>query len=165
MKLTWTRGLALVIGGIVLGSMVSVAAQDGPAPESKGERRNVGSRGHHGFGPHGALRSESVVPNREGFVTVRTDRGELIAIDGEALRIRQADGHEVVVTASGDTRFRRDGADATLADLKVGDQVHTERTKTDGAFTTRSVRAMSPERYAEMPVSYTHLTLPTNREV
>jgi hypothetical protein len=107
----------------------------------------------HGMGPHGALRSTTVLPGvDDGPVrTVRFDRGELTAVGGNSVTIREQDGVTVTVTASEDTRIGRDGAEAQLSDLKVGDQVSIVRHKTgDEPYTVRAIRAMSPERVAEM---------------
>ncbi len=151
MKLGLVKGLALVLGGIVLGSVVSVSAQDAtPAPTPRPPEAR--ERSGYKAALRRALRSESVVrnPEGEGFITVLTDRGELTAIEGRTLRIREEDGHVANVTTSDETRFRRDGEQASISDLRVGDHVFAIRTRTDGALTTRSVRALSPERQAEM---------------
>ncbi|HVL82206.1 MAG TPA: hypothetical protein VM840_11525 [Actinomycetota bacterium] len=143
------KAVALVVSGIVLGSAVSVAAQDGSAERPPGRE---GRPWVHKGGPFGALRSESVVPDRdgEGFVTVRADRGELTDVDGQHLTIREDDGHVVRVAVAEDTAIRRDGSQAGVGDLKVGDRVHTMRTETEAGFVTRSVHAVSPGRWAEM---------------
>jgi hypothetical protein len=147
MKLNWRSGIALVIGGIVLGSMVSaVAVDDSGAPE-KGVRRA------HFIGGPGLIRSESVLEGVDGgeIRTHRADRGVLKAIDGTTLSIEEADGRTVDVPTDGDTTFARDRDEAKLADLKVGDHVTTMREKVgDGAFATKHVHAISEEQYQEM---------------
>ena len=59
----------------------------------------------------------------EGLVTVQLDRGTIKAIGARSLTIAQA-GDRTETVATGDTtRVRKDRQRATLADLRVGDQV------------------------------------------
>src|SRR3972149_286202 len=93
MRISWKGAVGLVIGGGLLGSVVSGAAQaptPTPAPAQPGDGWKRGPGGHgpgHGGGPWLAIRSESVLPGIDGgpIRTVRTDRGELKAIDGSTL--------------------------------------------------------------------------------
>lgn len=156
MKLSGKWALGLVAGGVLLGSVVSSAAQEGSLAPSGAPKRPKDARMHGGPGPQAlkhAMRSESVFPGRDGgpVRTVRTDRGVLEAIDGKTLTIAEQDGTKVKVTAGDDTRVRRDGEQASLGDLKVGDHVLAMRHKEgDGEFALRGVQAMSAERFAEM---------------
>jgi hypothetical protein len=164
MKITrWTL-IGLVVGALAVGSAVgsvwSVSAQTPTpeaeqAPESPQTERAPGPKQMRGGGgPKNAIRSESVLPPREeggGFVTVRTDQGEISAKDGSSISVKEADGPTAQIPVGSDTRIRRDGAEATLDDLQVGDHVFGVREKVgDGEWTTRGVRAVSAERWAEI---------------
>lgn len=156
MKLSGRWALGLVAGGVLLGSVVSSSAQEGSPAPSDAPKRPKDARMHMRPGPQAlkhAMRSEAVFPGRDGgpIRTVRTDRGVLEAVDGKTLTIAEQDGTKVKVTAGDDTRVRRDGEQATLSDLKVGDHVLAMRQKEgDGEFALRGVQAISAERFAEM---------------
>lgn len=154
MRISGKSALGLVVGGVILGSIVSVAAQETPAPTPGAEvAPRPKMHGLHHGGPKGAIRSESVYPGVDGgpVRTVRTDSGTLSKVDGNTLTISEADGKTVEVEVADATRIMRDGAEAKLADLEEGDHVTTVRTKEgDAAFTTEAVRAVSAERYAEL---------------
>lgn len=153
--------LLLVAGGVLLGSIVSAAAQDAtPAPEAKPGQMG-GAGGPHGMNDvivydhrlGGTMRSESVFPgeNSGPVRTVRSDWGTLDAIDGSTLTIVEADGTRVQVSVDDATALRRDGNEAKLADLKKGDRVHAMRVRDgDAAYTTEGVMAISAERWAQM---------------
>jgi hypothetical protein len=148
MKLSWKTGVALVIGGLVLGGVMSSFAAD----RSGGSRRGGDvRRAHFMMGP--IVRGELLVEGeKEGtFKTIKDDAGGLTAIDGNTLMIKEADGQIVQVVVDGDTKYNRDGDDATLSDLKVGDHVFAHREKEgDAAFKTEHVGALSPEEYKKM---------------
>ncbi len=176
-KLSWKHGIAIAIGSLLLGGTMSALGQsdddpqtvdlaqaEDPAPEAGateelaigGPRgRGPGGPGFHRFkGRHGGLvRSESVVEGDEDgtFNTVRVDRGELTAVDGNTLTIKEADGETVEVSVNDDTRIGRNGERAEVGDLEVGDHVTAHQVKEgDGEFVTKHVMAISPERYEEM---------------
>lgn len=158
MKLSWKAGVALVIGGVALGSIVSAVAQDTSdgtnGTDTKVEEVHFRGPGGPG-GPHGRglVRSESVVQGEEEgqFNTIKVDRGVLKGVDGGTLTIEEADGKTVEVSTNDDTSFRRDGEEAELGDLKNGDHVTTFQVKEgDGDFVTKRVKAISAERWAEL---------------
>lgn len=145
MKLGWSKGIALVVGGLILGSVVSATANhggDGPRGDGPGFKRHLGKM----------VRSDAVVEGEDGtFNQVRIDHGILKSVDGSTLTIEEADGETVEVTTHDETRFNRDGEKAELGDLETGDHVFTHRVKKgDADYVTEHVRAVSAERYAEM---------------
>lgn len=156
MKLSWRTGIALAIGGIMLGGSLSAVAQDDETPVG-GERVKMmhGGPGAHG-GPmgKGLVRSEALVEGEEDgtFNTLRHDRGIVTAIDGNTITFDEADGRSVEVTVDEDTRIGRDHEEAEIGDIEVGDHVgvHRVREGDDGDFVTKHVMAISAERYEEM---------------
>lgn len=176
-QLSWKHGVAIAIGALLLGGTLSALGQNDGDPqtvdlaqaddvpeagsEESGDLEAMGGPGgrgpggfHHFKGPHGGLvRSESVVEGEEDgtFNTIRVDRGELTAVDGNTLTIEEADGESREVSVNDDTRIGRNGERAEVGDLEVGDHVSAHQVKEgDGDFETKHVMAISAERYAEM---------------
>ncbi len=147
----------LVVGGlayagasaITASDEVSLAQSQDPAPPEEGRPRGDGP---HRFGPHGAIRGEFVVRGEEEgtFRRVRLDRGVIESISGSTLVVKEEDGTTVDIPTSDETRISRDGEEAEFGALKVGDHVAAARVNAGDGFVTRSVRAFSPERWAEM---------------
>ncbi|HVE91381.1 MAG TPA: hypothetical protein VNE62_03625 [Actinomycetota bacterium] len=155
MQVSKLQLLGLVTGGVILGSTLSVTAQESPAPQPAKKHRVEGRKHGHfaAKGFHGAMRGEFVLPGRDGgpVRTVRIDRGILTAVEGQTLVIREEDNTVVRVPLSDETKINRDGNKAALSDLKSGDHVFAQQAKEgDAAFVTRGVRAISAERYAQM---------------
>lgn len=161
MKKHWfgiALGALLVVGGSYVGAealsssdnVTLTQAQDEDRPEGgKQPRRGPKVGMGHGRIVHGDM----VVRGREEgqFETIRVDNGVVEAVNGTTVTIKEANGETVEVPTSEATRIVRDGETAKVGDLKKGDRVHTLRVKQeDGSFVTRVVRAVSPERAAEM---------------
>lgn len=149
MRISGRMAAALVAGGVLLGAVGSVAAQESPAP---GDKRAPNGEGAAGSIKH-AMRGEFVLSGRDGgpVRTVRIDRGELRSTTSDSVTIREADGTTVAIPVGAGTRIGRDGERATLGDLTEGDAVFATRVKDgDGAYATTAIRAVSPKRRAEM---------------
>jgi hypothetical protein len=158
MKKHWF-GIALAVLTVVGGSYVGAHALSSDNTEvtltqaqEERPRMKDGPRGLK-IGPRQIVHGDMVVRGREEgqFETVRVDNGVLEAVNETTLTIKEANGETVEVPTSGDTRIVRDGQTAKVTDLRKGDNVHTLRVKQeDGSFTTRHVRATSPERAEEL---------------
>ncbi len=143
---------ALLVGGSSYVGAQALTAQEGvslaqaeqapPAEEAK-RRPHTMRR---------AIRGELVVPGEtEGsFETVRMDRGIVERVDESTIVIKEDDGTVVEVPTTGDTTITRDRESAKVADIKAGDHLNSVRVKSGESFVTRHVRAISPERWAEM---------------
>ena len=119
------------------------------AQEEKETRGRSG--GMHRPMIRGALRGEFVVPGEQGtFRTVRIDRGVVERIDGSTVVIKEDDGTVVEVATSDETRIARDGEAVEVSTLQAGDHVFAHRVDDGDGLVTKSVRAFSPERWAEM---------------
>lgn len=158
---------AVMAGAVILGGSAFVATQELAAEPSDGDTISLaqdageqppageGSPRRPGHGPVGfgkAIRGEAVVPEREGdgYTTVRFDRGILNQVDGTTVVVDEADGTTVEVPTDEETRVSRDGETVELSALQPGDHVATFRVKEGGAFVTKGVRAITPERWEEM---------------
>ncbi|MGH2759732.1 MAG: hypothetical protein ACRDKJ_09215 [Actinomycetota bacterium] len=128
---------------------VSLAQSEDPAPEEGTEGRRPG---RHRFGLRSAIRGEFVVRGEEEgtFRRVRLDRGVIESISGSTVVVKEEDGTTVEIPTSDETRISRDGEEVELGALQAGDHVATSRVNDGDGFVTRSVRAFSPERWAEM---------------
>ena len=74
-----------------------------------------------------------ILPHLGGLVT---------AIDGSTITVAQRDGTTATIKVTGDTIYKVAGADATLADVKVGMVLMAEGTEnSDGSLTASVVRA------------------------
>lgn len=60
---------------------------------------------------------------KAGLTTVQLDHGTISAVSSTSLTIAEAGGSSVTVSLSDESRVRRDGAKAAIADLKTGDVV------------------------------------------
>jgi hypothetical protein len=58
-----------------------------------------------------------------GLTTIQLDHGTVSTVGTTSLTIAEAGGGSVTVTLGADTRVRRDGAKAAIADLKPADEV------------------------------------------
>jgi hypothetical protein len=93
-------------------------------------RHGFGMGGPGFFFGGGPVHDEAVIPKADGsgFLTITSDRGDLLSVDDHTLHIKQADGNNVykddaAITVGSDVKVIRDRKDATLADLKAGDHV------------------------------------------
>ncbi len=118
------------------------AAPEGAAPAAEAEAGPGDAKG-----PRGPIRGEAVIARNGKFPTVRFNRGTLERVDGSTIVIKEADGKVVSVATDDKTRVRRDGEQATLADLKEGDHVGTFEVKDGDTYTTKFVRAFSSEKW------------------
>jgi hypothetical protein len=59
----------------------------------------------------------------KGLTTIQVDHGTISTVTATSLAIAESGGTSVTVTLGDETRVRRDGAKAGVADLKSGDEV------------------------------------------
>jgi hypothetical protein len=113
----------------LLGAGAGIAGS--AAAPSTSKKATAAKRGIRPPGPGGpAVHSESVVLNRAGtaFVNVTFDRGTVKSVSGDQLTITESERNvtykDVTITIPSNATIKRNGATATLADLKVGDRAH-----------------------------------------
>lgn len=71
--------------------------------------------------------------------------GEVTAVDGSTITVKQRDGTTATIEVTGSTTYTVAGADAKLADVKVGMFLVAEGTKNaDGSLTASDVHAGTP---------------------
>ena len=78
--------------------------------------------------------------DRDGkLVTYQLDHGTVSAVGGGSITIAEAGGTSVSVATTAETRVRKGAKPATLADLKVGDEVVVRSTVSGGTATAKLV--------------------------
>jgi len=137
----------------------------GPMPGGMGDRDERGGpdgerKGRHGKGgPMGmlgklggrVLHGEAVVAKRDGSTaTVRMQTGKVDSASADSLAVTSSDGYEQTWAITADTKVHRDGEDVAITDIKAGDTVMVVGEVSGSSVTTMHVRALSPERAAEM---------------
>jgi hypothetical protein len=112
-------------------------------------------RGLHRFGAHG-LHGEFVVQTKEGATkTVAVQRGEVTAVDTDSLTVTSVDGFEQTWALTDNTRVRKNGEQADIAALEIGDWVGVIGEKAGDDLTAAGVRVPKerPEARTETPSS------------
>lgn len=71
---------------------------------------------------------------KKGLTTIQLDRGTISAVTADSLSIAEAGDTSVTVVLGAETRVRKDGERAAIADLKVGDEVFV-MSRVEGAAT------------------------------
>ena len=74
--------------------------------------------------------------------------GEVTAVDGSTITIERRDGETTTINVTGDTEYKVDGDDATLADVEVGMVLIAEGTENDdGSLTATEIKAADPDSF------------------
>jgi hypothetical protein len=124
-------GALCALAGAGAGIAGSSAATKSTARSAQAQHaRPPGAFGRGGPPVH----AEVVALNKAGtgFVTVTEDNGKVDSVSGDQLKITESAKKgsttvtykDVTLTIPSDATIRRNGATATLADIKAGDRVH-----------------------------------------
>jgi hypothetical protein len=152
-----TGWLGWAVAGVLLLSAggAALAAQGATTTTQpaggKADRARAGVLGHGGAGwRHGlgrrVLHGQVTLQTREGVKTVVMARGEVTALDGDAITVRSSDGVETSFTIDGATRYGFRNEPAPRAELQVGDRAFVAGEKAgDGATARRIVSGELPD--------------------
>ncbi len=99
--------------------------QNGGGPGGPG---GGGGFGGGGFGPGGGPRAG----------------GEIVAINGNQIKVQSRRGGERVIVVNDQTTFMKEGKTITLKDLKVGDRIFARGQENNGQFVATEVRSGFP---------------------
>lgn len=140
-------GLVVALGAAVaMGASpaASGAAGASGAPTVPGEGSGSNLRGGPGVFPDGPGadfgRGGPGKGNGRGFGQV-----SVTAISGSSVALATEDGWTRTITTTSATTITRGGAAATLADLKVGDEIHFRQTRNDdGTYTITAIAIVLP---------------------
>jgi hypothetical protein len=145
-------GVAAIIVGATTGGTAAKSATAAAAPAaqllnapsaSPGSSPAAGEDGNGWAGPGGRMDGRGMMGGRMGG---RGMFGEIsiTSIAGSQLALKTVDGWTRTIDATGAT-IEKDGTTATVADLKVGDQVVLKQTRgTDGTFTVTAIAVVQP---------------------
>jgi preprotein translocase subunit YajC len=151
-RLALAAGTLVVLGAIGAGLVQAAATSTGPSadtttpvpiPEDAAahivalrdrlDERHPGLRQHL---VHGTL---TVLGRNGKLVTLQLDHGTVASVGSASITIAEAGGTSITVATTAETRVRKDRKPATLADLKVGDEVVVQSTVDGGSATARRV--------------------------
>jgi len=92
------------------------------------------------------VHGEFKIKTDKGFATVIVDTGTVTSVDPAAkkLTLKRADGVSVTVTATDQTRVRKDGERSTFDQIKTGDLVRVLQVNSGNGFVVRAIRDRSP---------------------
>jgi hypothetical protein len=138
---------ALAAGGIV----ATAAARSGHSTRHSTSSTTAATAPHDG--PHGgfAVHAEEVVLNKAGtaFITQTEDNGTVSSVTGDQLAIKEGTQtvtyKTVTLTIPSGAAVYRNGAKATLADLKTGDHVRVSQSS-DGTTVVAGDKTFGPGR-------------------
>jgi hypothetical protein len=143
-------GTAVVAGAVVSAAgAASAAGTSSTSSTSSNTTAPTATTPHRPWGAlrHAGIHGEFTVKNKAGdFVVLDTQRGTVTANQGGQLTVKSADGFLATYTVDSTTKIRKDGAKATLGDVKVGDTVGVVGVKSGGTVTARGIRDGVPER-------------------
>jgi hypothetical protein len=148
---SWIKAGALAAGCAAVGAVAGIAG--GAASPNSAGKPQAGAphwRMHRGLERGGPpIHSESVVPKRSGsgFETVTDDNGKLKSRSGNDITITEGTQSQtykdVTVTIPSDATILRNGAKASLGDLKDGDFVHVSQSP-EGTFVMAADKNFRP---------------------
>ena len=133
-------GLCVLVGataGIASGSAATAKKSSTKAKTSQSSSTAPG-RPHVGRPGGPSVHEESVVLNKAGtaFITRTEDSGVVVSVSGSDVTIKEGTAtvtyKTVTISVPSGATVVRNGAAATLADLKAGDRVHIDQSS-DGA--------------------------------
>jgi Domain of unknown function (DUF5666) len=165
---TWSAAGVVAIGGIAgvayaaapapsAGPVTNAAVQTFTADNAVSEETSPERlrRGLHRFGAHG-LHGEFIVQTKQGETkTVAVQRGEVTAVDAESVTVTSVDGFKQTWTLTETTRVRKNGEQADVAALAVGDWVGVIGEKSDDTLIAAGIRVPKdrPKAAVESPSS------------
>lgn len=124
----WTRTITVDGGTTYTKSGATIALGDLKVGDEIGFRQTKETDGSF------TIDSIVVIPPHLG--------GQVTAVSGSAITVKQRDGTAATITVTGSTSYKVAGADAKLADVKVGMFLTAEGTANgDGSLTATTVRA------------------------
>lgn len=124
----WTRTITVDSGTTYAKGGTTIALADLKVGDQVGFRQTRETDGSYTID-----KLAVILPHLGGLVT---------AIDGSSITVARRDGTTATIKVTGDTTYKVAGADATLADVKVGMVLMAEGTEnSDGSLTAAAVRA------------------------
>ncbi len=133
-----------VAGGIASGT-AATSKHKNNARSGQAARHGGPRDGMHGFEVH----ADAVILNKAGtaFITATEDSGTVDSVSGDQLAVKESARSvtykTVTLTIPSGATIMRNGATATLGNLKAGDHVHVSQSS-DGTFVFAADRSFRP---------------------
>lgn len=151
---TAVTGVALATGNSDSSSSSTSSSQ---VSDHRGPGHGPGRGPGHGPG-HGPERGHGdlvhgtfTVKKADGtYAEMAMQHGTVTAVSSTSITVRSDDSFESTYVINDATEVHRDFADATAADLVVGDHVRIEATVADGTSTAVEIMALSEAKKAEL---------------
>ena len=140
------------VGAVAVGAAAfGQTGSNSPTPSSSGsveQSHQQGARpGRLGRFGKRVVHGELKIKTQNGFATVVIDSGTVSSVDqgAKSLTLKRSDGETVSVTATDDTRVRKDGSKASFGDISVGDLVQVIRIDRGDGLVVRLIRVRSAQ--------------------
>ena len=128
-------GILAAAAGAAPGGIFAANPAASPAASSAAGTHPAGGPGWEMGGRDGGMHVGGM---RFGDVTIT-------AISGSSISLKTVDGWTRTITVDSGTTYQKAGATATLADLKVGDEIQFKETReTNGTFTIDAIAVIPP---------------------
>jgi len=165
-----TAGALLTIGAATIATTANAADQN-TAPSSstsstttmpQGKGKGMG-RGHGMPGGPGhqqgvnrgtPVHGEMVVKNADGTYSTHVDvNGAATAVSASSITVKADDGFTATFTINSTTEVRTSATGGAITDIKVGDTVHVDGTKSGSTLTANDVHAGMPGKPQTKPAA------------
>lgn len=142
-------GSAVAAAGIAgAGLAAGVALADpGPAtpaptpsasPQAAAHSKHKGK--HDGaVGAKHMLHGEFVTKAKTGYATFDTQQGSITAVSATSVSLKSADGFTATYAVTADAKVRKNGAGATITEVKTGDVARVVASKNGSALTVKGL--------------------------
>jgi len=143
----WTAVATLAVGGIA-GAAYAAAPSASPsaAPGSSAQKKGeAAGKDRAGAVTRRTVHGEFVVKGKDGkYVTTEVQRGAVTAVSPTSVTVKSADGFSATYKINADTRIRKDGKQAAIGSVKVGDPVLVLAVKGADGKTARGLAIRAP---------------------
>lgn len=147
--------LMLGVGAAYAATQPAQASQDNPNGATSAPHKQEMKGKHVRF--HRGVRGQAVVKDKQapgGFATVAFAKGEITAVNGSQISVKEADGTSQNFTLNSATRVRLDKKESSATNLKAGMRVMVLTKQVNGQpaqVTGVAARANAPKHAAPKP--------------
>jgi hypothetical protein len=139
----------VALGTVALGGLIGVGVSyaDNPTTSPSAPSGSAAKAGHGAkAGAHArrvlmkrALHGEVTVGGKKGTRVLDFQRGSVQSVRSNGITVKSTDGFSATYVVNAETKVRKDGAAAKIADIKNGDTVRVVALKTGSTDTARVV--------------------------
>lgn len=143
-------GSAVAAAGIAGAGLAAGVALADPGPASPTPTPSASPQAVTGHGKHkgkhdGAidakhmLHGEFVTKAKTGYATFDTQRGSITAVSATSISLKSADGFTATYAVTADAKVRKNGAGATITEVKTGDLARVVASKNGSTLTVKGL--------------------------